>query len=91
VQDQGSTPPANTDIVTTKKTIRWLWLRKQTYQFIHMAIKRKRIQMEREEAAALQQANLFKHRFYKEMRENPSLFDGGVQADREGEEWKDVK
>lgn len=80
-------PAIPPDPAVLRKTMRWLWLRKQAYQFMHRALRRKRIALEHEEAVALKQANVYKARIQREYARNPSL--RSATPDVEGDEWKE--
>jgi hypothetical protein len=88
VDKHGDNTPANTDLLTTKRTIRWLWQQKQAYQFVHMALKRKRLAITQQETDALKQVAFFKNRIDKELKANPSLLPRDIREDQEGEGWR---
>lgn len=89
MDDKENKPSSNTDPSLIIKTMRWLWLQKQTYQFVYKALNRKRLLIEEAEKEALKQALFFKHRMVQEMKKHPNAFnEARLKMDNEGEEWK---
>jgi hypothetical protein len=87
--DNNDGKPSLDDTLLVTKTMRWLWLQKQLYQFLHRSLRKKRLQLEIEEKEALAKSLFFRLRMKKEINDHPEVFVKTDEEDNEGDEWKE--